>query len=80
MANAVLKGDEIAHQVAKNPNGYLALATQAAQLEREEKYQAARELWDAAYRAANNAVNRQWAGCRAAFCLTCIHRFGKRAA
>lgn len=76
MANAVLKGDEI----ARNPNGYLALATRAAELEREEKYIAAREMWDAAYRASENTINRQWAACRSAFCHTCITRFGKRAA
>lgn len=79
MANAVLKGDEIAHQVAKNPNGYLALATQAAQLEREEKYQAARELWNAAAKAAKKKINVAYANQRAELCVTCIHRFGKRA-
>jgi hypothetical protein len=80
MANAVLKGDEIAHQVAKNPNGYLALATQAAQLEREERYISARTMWKAAAKAAKNQLNVEYARQRAAFCLTCIHRFGKRAA
>lgn len=80
MANAVLKGDEIAHQVAKNPNGYLALATQAAQLEREERYVAALEMWKAAAKSAKNHLNVEYARQRAAFCLTCIHRFGKRAA
>lgn len=80
MANAVLKGDEIAHQVAKNPNGYLALATQAAQLEREERYYAAINMWKAAAKTANNPLNFDYARQRAEFCLTCIHRFGKRAA
>ncbi|BBT80430.1 hypothetical protein WP8S18E11_20960 [Aeromonas veronii] len=80
MANAVLKGDEIAHQVAKNPNGYLALATQAAQLEREERYATALEMWKAAAKAAKNQLNVEYVRQRAAFCQTCIHRFGKRAA
>lgn len=76
MIDAALKGDLI----TRNPNGYMALATRAAELEREEKYLSAIPLWDAAYRAANNPMNRQWAGCRASFCDTCIHRFGKREA
>ncbi|MBL0634204.1 ANR family transcriptional regulator [Aeromonas dhakensis] len=76
MANAVLKGDEI----ARNPNGYLALATQAADLEREERYSAALEMWKAAAKAAKNPLNVDYARQRAALCLTCIHRFGKRAA
>ena len=76
MANAVLKGDEI----ARNPNGYLALATQAADLEREERYAAALEMWKAAAKAAKNPLNVEYARQRADLCLTCIHRFGKRAA
>ncbi|MEH8118462.1 ANR family transcriptional regulator [Aeromonas allosaccharophila] len=80
MANAVLKGDEIAHQVAKNPNGYLALATQAAELERAERYIAALDMWKAAAKAAKNKLNVEYARLRASLCLTCIHRFGKRAA
>lgn len=76
MANAVLKGDEI----ARNPNGYLALATRAAELEREERYAAALEMWKAAAKAAKNPLNVEYARQRAALCLTCIHRFGKRAA
>lgn len=76
MANAVLKGDEI----ARNPNGYLALATQAADLEREERYAAALEMWKAAAKAAKNPLNVEYASQRVALCLTCIHRFGKRAA
>ncbi|MGU5635196.1 ANR family transcriptional regulator [Aeromonas veronii] len=76
MANAVLKGDEI----ARNPNGYLALATQAAELEREERYAAALEMWKAAAKAAKNPLNVEYARQRVALCLTCIHRFGKRAA
>lgn len=76
MANAVLKGDEI----ARNPNGYLALATQAADLEREERYAAALEMWKAAAKAAKNTLNVEYARQRADLCLTCIHRFGKRAA
>lgn len=76
MTNAVLKGDEI----ARNPNGYLALATQAADLEREERYAAALEMWKAAAKAAKNPLNVEYARQRVALCLTCIHRFGKRAA
>ncbi|OSP50045.1 hypothetical protein B7G55_19775 [Aeromonas hydrophila] len=76
MANAVLKGDEI----ARNPNGYLALATQAAALEREERYASALEMWKAAAKAAKNPLNVEYARQRVALCLTCIHRFGKRAA
>lgn len=76
MANAVLKGDEI----ARNPNGYLALATQAADLEREDRYAAALEMWKAAAKAAKNPLNVEYARQRVALCLTCVHRFGKRAA
>lgn len=76
MANAVLKGDEI----ARNPNGYLALATQAAKLEREERYVAALDLWKMAAKAAKNHINGQWARNRAELCHTCITSFGKRAA
>ncbi|WP_270809035.1 ANR family transcriptional regulator [Aeromonas sp. QDB08] len=78
MANAVLKGDEIARQVAKNPNGYLALATQAAQLEREERYSPAMSIWVEAKKAARNPLNKEWASHRAELCLTCVTRFGKR--
>ncbi|WP_421195305.1 ANR family transcriptional regulator [Aeromonas jandaei] len=76
MANAVLKGDEI----ARNPNGYLALATRAAELEREERYAAALEMWKAAAKVAKNPLNVEYARQRTDLCLTCIHRFGKRAA
>ncbi|WP_438402383.1 ANR family transcriptional regulator [Aeromonas veronii] len=76
MSNPALKGDEI----ARNPNGYMALATQAAQLEREERYAAALEMWKAAAKAAKNPLNVEYARQRADLCLTCIHRFGKRAA
>ncbi|WDL84813.1 hypothetical protein IU367_19015 [Aeromonas bestiarum] len=48
MSNPALKGDEIAHQIANKPNGYLALATRAAELEREGRYIAAQDLWKAA--------------------------------
>ncbi|WP_071912767.1 ANR family transcriptional regulator [Aeromonas sp. SCS5] len=76
MANAVLKGDEI----ARNPNGYLALATQAADLEREERYAAALEMWKAAAKVAKNRLNVDYARLRASLCVTFIHRYGKRAA
>ena len=76
MANAVLKGDEI----ARNPNGYLALATRAAELEREGRYITALDLWKMAAKAAKNPINYQWALNRAELCHTCITRFGKRAA
>ena len=76
MSNPALKGDEI----ARNPNGYLALATHAAELEREGRYIAALELWKAACKAAKNGLNREWATHRVNFCGTCIHRFGKREA
>lgn len=72
MANAVLKGDEI----ARNPNGYLALATIAADLEREDRYAAALAMWKGAAKVAKNQLNVEYARQRAAFCLTCIHRFG----
>lgn len=80
MANAVLKGDEIAHQIANKPNGYLALATRAAELEREGRYVPALDLWKAAWMVAKNALNREWAKDRVNLCSTCIHCFGKREA
>lgn len=76
MSNPALKGDEI----ARNPNGYLALATQAAQLEREERYRPALDLWVMAKKAAKNVINQHWAQARVDLCMTCIHRFGKREA
>lgn len=72
MSNPALKGDEI----ARNPNGYLALATQAAQLEREGRYIPALDLWVMA----KNVINQHWAQARVDLCMTCIHRFGKREA
>ncbi|WP_425968222.1 ANR family transcriptional regulator [Aeromonas dhakensis] len=76
MSNPALKGDEI----ARNPNGYLALATQAAQLEREGRYIPALDLWVMAKKAAKNVINQHWAKARVDLCMTCIHRFGKREA
>ena len=40
MSNPALKGDEI----ARNPNGYMAMATRAAELEREGRYIPALDL------------------------------------
>ncbi|WP_421241709.1 ANR family transcriptional regulator [Aeromonas enteropelogenes] len=76
MSNPALKGDEI----ARNPNGYMALATQAAKLEREERYRPALDLWVMAKKAAKNVINQHWAQARVDLCMTCIHRFGKREA
>lgn len=76
MSNPALKGDEI----ARNPNGYLALATQAAQLEREGRYRPALDLWVMAKKAAKNVINQHWAQQRVDLCMTCTHRFGKREA
>ncbi|MGS3182317.1 ANR family transcriptional regulator [Aeromonas taiwanensis] len=76
MSNPALKGDEI----ARNPNGYLALATRAAELEREGRYIAALDLWKAAWKVAKNGLNQEWAKGRVNLCSTCIHRFGKREA
>lgn len=76
MSNPALKGDEI----ARNPNGYLALATQAAQLEREGRYIPALDLWVMAPQPAKNVINQHWAQQRVDLCMTCIHRFGKREA
>lgn len=66
MSNPALKGDEI----ARNPNGYMAMATRAAEL----------ELWVMARKAAKNVINQHWAQARVDLCMTCIHRFGKREA
>lgn len=76
MSNPALKGDEI----ARNPNGYMAMATRAAELEREGRYISAQELWVMAMMEAKNVINRDYAQQRADLCLTCIHRFGKREA
>jgi len=76
MSNPALKGDEI----ARNPNCYLALATQATQLEREGRYIPALDLWVMARKAAKNVINQHWAQHRVDLCMTCIHRFGKREA
>lgn len=76
MSNPALKGDEI----ARNPNGYLALATRAAEFEREGRYITALDLWVMAKKAAKNVINQHWAQARVDLCLTYIHRFGKREA
>lgn len=80
MTNVALKGDQIAHQLDNKPNGYLALATRAAEFEREGRYITALDLCTMARKAAKNALNRLWAQQRADLCMTCIHRFGKREA
>ena len=72
MSNPALKGDEI----ARNPNGYMAMATRAAELEREGRYIPALDLWVMA----KNITNQHWAQSRVDLCMTCIHRFGKREA
>jgi len=74
MNNPALKGDLI----TRNPNGYLALATYAAELEREGRYQTAYEIWHMAMKAAKNMVNKAWAIERASLCHTCFTRFGLR--
>ncbi|WP_303845334.1 ANR family transcriptional regulator [Aeromonas sobria] len=76
MINAALKGDLI----TRNPNGYMALATRAAELEREGRYITALDLWVMARKAAKNVINQHWAQARVDLCMTCIHRFGKREA
>lgn len=80
MINAALKGDQLTRQIENKPNGYMALATRAAELEREGRYIAALDLWKAAWKVAKNALNRDWARGRVNLCCTCIHRFGKREA
>ena len=80
MSNPALKGDEIAHQIANKPNGYLALSTRAAKLEREGRYIPALDLWVMAKKAAKNVINQHWAQARVDLCMTCVHRFGKREA
>lgn len=72
MANAVFEWDEI----TRNKNGYLTLT--AGELEREERYASAMNMWEAAKKAAKSAINKEWASHRAALCLTCVNRFGKR--
>ena len=76
MSNPALKGDEI----ARNPNGYLALATRSAELEREGRYITALDLWVMAKKAAKNVINQHWAQARVGLFMTSIHRFGKREA
>jgi lauroyl/myristoyl acyltransferase len=80
MNNAALKGDQLTHQIENKPNGYMALATRAAEFEREGRYITitALEMWVMARKAAKNVINRLWAQQRADLCMTCIHRFGKR--
>ncbi len=80
MNNVALKGDQVAHQLEKKPDSYLALATRAAEFEREGRYITALDLWTMARKAAKNTINRLWAQQRADLCMTCIHRFGKREA
>jgi len=75
MINAALKGDQLTRQIENKPNGYMALATRAAELEREGRYIAALDLWKAAWK-----VAKDWARGRVNLCCTCIHRFGKREA
>jgi hypothetical protein len=78
MINAALKGDQLTRQIENKPNGYMALATRAAEFEREGRYITALEMWVMARKAAKNVINRLWAHQRADLCMTCIHRFGKR--
>lgn len=78
MNNVALKGDQLTHQIENKPNGYLALATYAAELEREGRYLTANEIWLMATKAAKNKVNKHWAQLRADLCLTCVTRFGQR--
>lgn len=80
MINAALKGDQLTRQIENKPNGYMALATRAAEFEREGRYITALDLLTMARKAAKNIVNRQWATVRMELCMTRIHRFGKREA
>lgn len=45
MINAALKGDQLTRQIENKPNGYMALATRAAEFEREGRYITALDLW-----------------------------------
>lgn len=67
-------------QAQQNPNGFAALASRAAELEREERYITAQEVWLMAHKAAKKPENQLWAQQRASLCGTCVNRFGKRAA
>lgn len=67
-------------QAKTNPDGFMALAARAAELERAGCYIQARDLWVMARKAAKNVTNQQWAQARVDLCMTCIHRFGKREA
>ncbi|EHK5439420.1 ANR family transcriptional regulator [Aeromonas hydrophila] len=67
-------------QAKTNPDGFMALAARAAELEREGRYIPALDLWVMAKKAAKNVINQHWAQARVDLCMTCIHRFGKREA
>lgn len=59
---------------SQNPNGYMALAQRAVELERQGLWDQAMNMWVAASKVARKEVNPAWAKVRADYCLQAKHR------
>lgn len=64
----------------ENPNGYKALASRAAELEKQGIWSLAFDMWTTARKAAKKPVNAEWAQLRADYCLTAKFRSWRVAA
>lgn len=53
---------------SQNPNGYIALATRAAEMERQGLWEQAMHMWVAAKKVAKKDQNVAWAQCRVDYC------------
>lgn len=54
---------------SQNPNGYMALATRAAQMEQQGLWDQAMHMWVAAKKVARRELNAAWAQCRVDYCF-----------
>lgn len=57
---------------SQDPNGFMALAEQAAALERQGLWNEAKDMWGAAGKVARKAANVKWAQSRVTVCETAI--------
>lgn len=64
----------------ERPNGYQALASRAAEFERQGLYTQASDMWAVAHTAAKNSQNKHWAQCRIDYCVMALQRNWKVAA
>lgn len=54
---------------SQNPNGYRALASRAAELEKQGLWSMALDMWTTARKVAKKSANAEWAQVRADYCL-----------